>query len=315
ERETNGLFRDVYDLMSRVNLRSANKKTFESLIMAGAFDPLGKFHRAQYFAQENGKISFLEALIKFGNAIQDASTQGQNSLFGETLDHSVSKPQPMTTAPWSRIELINKEKEVAGFYISGHPLDDFKFDIDNFCTHKISDLNDLTPLKGKEISFGGLVIGFEHRQAQNGNAFGNVTIEDYTGNIRIFLFKENYLKWKHFLAQGTFLHIKAKVAESFRNDGSCELRPSQIQLLAEMREKMVKSLTLRIPIHSLSKDSIKHMLDVFSTHPGKCNLKVTLIDTEENMKVDLVSKKIKLQLSNDFIHQLETFNGIGYKLN
>ena len=314
EREKSGAFTSVFDLMRRVNLRSANKKTFECLVMAGAFDSFG-YTRAQYFATENGKDTFLEALIRYGNACQSLGSESQNSLFGEAEDNAVPEPKAPICPAWSRIELINKEKEVAGFYISGHPLDDFKFDIDNFCTHKISDLNDLTPLKGKEISFGGLVIGFEHRQAQNGNAFGNVTIEDYTGNIRLFLFKENYLKWKHFLAQGTFLHIKAKVAESFRNDGSCELRPSQIQLLAEMREKMVKSLTLRIPINSLSKDSIKHMLDVLSTHPGKCNLKVTLIDTEENMNVELVSKKIKLQLSNDFIHQLESFNGIGYKLN
>jgi DNA polymerase-3 subunit alpha len=314
EREKNGDFKTIYDLMRRVNLRSANKKTFESLVMAGAFDSFG-YTRAQYFAlSDNGKDTFLESLIKYGNACQSLGSDTQNSLFGEAEDNSVPEPKAPLCPAWSRIELINKEKEVAGFYISGHPLDDYKFDLDNFCTHKIGELNDLTPLKNKEISFGGLVIGFEHRTAQNGNLWGIFTLEDFTGTIQIRLFKENYLKWKHFLAQGTFLHVKAKVAESYRNDGTCELRPSQIQLLGEVREKMAKSLTLRIPIADVSKDSVKNLLDVVSTHPGKCNLKVTLVDPdEENMNVTLVSKK-KLELSNDFIRQLEQ-NGIGYKLN
>ncbi len=314
EREKNGIFKDVYDLMSRVNLRSANKKTFESLIMAGAFDALGSAHRAQYFHQENGKISFLEALIRFGNAMQDASTQGQNSLFGEAMDSSVSKPKPSTTAPWSRIEQINKEKDVAGFYISGHPLDDFKFDIENFCTTTLNNLDDLTPYKGKEISIAGMVSESAHRLTQGGKPFGSFTLEDYHGKISLMLWQDDYVKWKHYLENGMFLFVKAKVNTRF-NSEMLELKPTQIYLLSSIREKLTRSLTLQIPLKDVSADLAKYICNITTASPGACSLKVMLVDPEDNMSVDLVSKKIRLNLSNDLIRQVQTMSGISMKLN
>src|SRR6185312_17275853 len=152
---------------------------------------------------------------------------------------------------WSRIELINKEKDVAGFYISGHPLDDFKFDINNFCTHKIAELEGIPDLKGKEISFAGLVIGADHRTAQNGNGWGILTVEDFTGNIQLRLFKDDYLKWKHFMVSGTFLYFKAKTMPNYKSPEIMEVRPTQIMLLSEVREKMAKTLALRIPLKTV----------------------------------------------------------------
>jgi DNA polymerase-3 subunit alpha len=314
EREKNGVFKNIFDLMSRVNLRTANKKTFESLIMAGAFDFFG-YTRAQYFATENGKDTFLEALIRYGNGCQDLGSQSQNSLFGEVGENSIPEPKAPICPAWSRIELINKEKDVAGFYISGHPLDDFKFDLTNFCSHKIQELEGLPDTKGKEISFAGLVIGVDHRTAQNGNGWGILTIEDFSGNIQLRLFKDDYLKWKHFLTIGTFLHIKAKTMPNYKNPETTEIKPTQIMLLTEVREKMAKSLTIRIPLSGISDDMIKSIYTITTTHPGKCNFKVTLIDSDENMSVDLISKKIKLEISNEFIRQLDTMNGVSYKLN
>jgi DNA polymerase III subunit alpha len=314
ERETNGLFKDVYDMMSRVNLRSANKKTFESLIMAGAFDSLGTAHRAQYFHQENGKISFLESLIRFGNAVQDASTQGQNSLFGETIDSSVSKPTPVVSAPWSRIELINKEKEVAGFYISGHPLDDFKFDIENFCTMKLNGLEDLTPLKGKEISIAGIVTEAAHRLTQGGKPFGSFSLEDYHGKVSMMLWQDDYVKWKHYLENGMFLFVKAKVNTRY-NSENLELKVTQIYLLSSIRDKYSKSLTLQIPLKEVSADMARYISDITAATPGMCSLKILVVDSEENMSVDLISKKIRFNLTNDLIQQVQKISGISMKLN
>jgi len=314
ERETNGLFKDVYDLMSRVNLRSANKKTFESLIMAGAFDSLGTAHRAQYFHQENGKISFLESLIRFGNAVQDASTQGQNSLFGETVDSSVSKPTPVVSAPWSRVELINKEKEVAGFYISGHPLDDYKFDIENFCTVTLNGLEDLTPFKGKEISLAGIVTEAAHRLTQGGKPFGSFSLEDYHGKVSMMLWQDDYVKWKHYLENGMFLFVKAKVNTRF-NSENLELKVTQIYLLSSIREKYSKSLTLQIPLKDVTGDMAHYINNITAASPGACSLKILLVDSDDNMSVDLVSKKIRLNLSNDLIHQVQKMNGVSMKLN
>ncbi|HTA81302.1 MAG TPA: DNA polymerase III subunit alpha, partial [Bacteroidia bacterium] len=314
EREKNGPFKDVYDMMSRINLRSANKKTFESLIMAGAFDFFG-YTRAQYFASENNKENFLEALIKYGNGCQSTSGANANSLFGEMTNDSIPKPKAPTCQPWSRIELINKEKEVAGFYISGHPLDDFKFDLDNFCTYKVEQLEGMPDTKGKEFTFGGLVIGAEHRTAQNGNGWGILTIEDFSGSVQLRLFKDDYLKWKHFFVTGTFLYIKAKTMPNYKNPETSEIKATQIILLSEVRDKMAKSLTIRIPLNYVSDDVVKHIYTMTNTHPGKCTLKVTLFDPDENMSVDLASKKIKLNLTNELLQQLDTMTNVSYKLN
>jgi DNA polymerase-3 subunit alpha len=282
--------------------------------MAGAFDSLGTAHRAQYFHQENGKISFLESLIRFGNAVQDASTQGQNSLFGETVDSSVSKPQPLKTAAWSRIELINKEKEVAGFYISGHPLDDFKFDIENFCSHSFNELDDLTPLKGKEISIAGIVTEAAHRLTQNGKPFGSFTLEDYKGKVSLMLWGDDYVKWKHYLENGMFLFVKVKVNNRF-NSETLELKTTQIYLLSSVREKFTRTLTLQIPLKDVNADMAKYISNITTASPGACSLKVSLLDMENNMSVDLVSKKIRLNLSNDLIGQVQKMNGVMMKLN
>lgn len=315
EREKNGPFKDIYDLVTRVNLRSANKKTFESLIMAGAFDSFG-YTRAQYFAaMDNGRETFLEALIRYGNAHQGSSSTSMNSLFGEMTNESIPKPKAPICPAWSRIELINKEKDVAGFYISGHPLDDFKFDLNNFCSHKVEQLESLPDTKGKEISFAGLVIGAEHRTAQNGNGWGIVTIEDFTGSTQIRLFKDDYLKWKHFFVTGTFLYIKAKTMPNYKNPEQMEIKATQIMLLSEVREKMAKTLTIKIPLNKVSEDIVKNIYHIASTYPGKCGLKVTVIDSEDNMSVEMVSKNLKLNLSNELIHQLDTLDNVSYKLN
>ncbi len=312
EREKNGQFKDIFDLMCRVNLRSANKKTFENLIMSGALDTFG-ITRAQYFFAENGRDTFLEILLKYGGASQSISSDNQNSLFGDDAGMTVSKPKAPDCPAWSRLELINKEKEVAGFYISGHPLDDFKFDLEQFCKNKISTLNDLSLLKGKEVILGGLVIGAQHLIAQNGNFWGTFTLEDFTGSIGLKLFKENYLKWKHLLVPGTFLYIKGKV-ESYKNDGQFEIKPTNIELLSGIREKMTQSITLTIPLNGVKDDSIRNIFNVVSAYPGNCCLKINLFDIDENMSVELVSRKIKIHLSNELINQLESFKSISYKL-
>jgi DNA polymerase-3 subunit alpha len=173
----------------------------------------------------------------------------------------------------------------------------------------------LPDTKGKEFTFGGLVIGAEHRTAQNGNGWGILTIEDFSGSVQLRLFKDDYLKWKHFFVTGTFLYIKAKTMPNYKNPETSEIKATQIMLLSEVRDKMAKSLTIRIPLNYISDDVVKNIYTMTNTHPGKCTLKVTLFDPDENMSVDLASKKIKLNLTNELLQQLDTMTNVSYKLN
>jgi DNA polymerase-3 subunit alpha len=178
----------------------------------------------------------------------------------------------------------------------------------------LNSLDDLTPFKGKEISIAGIVTEAAHRLTQGGKPFGSFTLEDYQGKVSMMLWQDDYVKWKHYLENGMFLFVKAKVNNRF-NSENLELKVTQIYLLSSIREKYSKSLTLQIPLKDVSADMAQYINNITAASPGACSLKILLVDSETNMSVDLVSKKIRLNLSNDLIHQVQKMNGVSMKLN
>ena len=158
ERKTNGPYRNIFDFAKRVNLRSCNKRCFEAMAMAGAFDSFEGVHRAQFFFQENNEdANTIDKILKHGSNIQSKKTQSQHSLFGEADDMAVPDPKLPDCEPFTKLDLLNKEREVTGIYISGHPLEDYKIEIENFCNISISELDNLKNLKGRELVFAGIV--------------------------------------------------------------------------------------------------------------------------------------------------------------
>jgi DNA polymerase III subunit alpha len=257
ERKSNGSFTSIFDLTKRVNLRAANKKTFESLALAGAFDSFGSVNRAQFFFEGSEGMSGLERAIRYGNAYQENLNSSQHSLFGDvSVATELPEPALPQCEPWSRIEQLKKEKEVVGIYISGHPLDDFKLEMQNFCTNTLSDLGSIEKLKGKEIAVAGIVTEVNHRVSKTGKPFGTFTIEDYDGSYQIALFSEDYAKLKHFMEKDWFLYIKGKVQNRFQSQDQFELKVQQIQLLPELRDKLAQTVLLKIPIDALSADLV-----------------------------------------------------------
>ena len=150
--------------------------------MAGAFDCFDGVHRAQYF---NGDVkdpsTTIERALRFGNAMQMATSSMQNSLFGDDPSDSVTIPSIPVCEPWNSIERLRKEKDVIGFYVSGHPLDEYRFEIRNFCNTTVEQLSDLNALKNREIAMAGILTEVNHRISKTGKPFGSFTIEDYTG--------------------------------------------------------------------------------------------------------------------------------------
>jgi DNA polymerase-3 subunit alpha len=172
ERTANGPFKSIFDLVRRINLRAANKKTFESLAYAGGFDSLN-IHRATYFFTEtNESGNFLEKTIRYGNSHQEGANSSQVSLFGESSDAEMPEPKIPICEAWSNLEQLKYEKEVVGFFISGHPLDTYKLEIDNFCIHSVSDTKKIEENKNKDLVFGGIVTGVHHGVTKTGNPWG-----------------------------------------------------------------------------------------------------------------------------------------------
>ncbi|PCH69191.1 MAG: DNA polymerase III subunit alpha [Bacteroidetes bacterium] len=313
ERKTNENYSSIFDLVKRIDLKSANKKTFESLVLAGALDSFGDISRAQ-FLHETDNVTFLERILKFGNAVQEGENSSQASLFGGIEEIEIAQPEPPICEEWGRLQQLSKEKEVVGIYISGHPLDDFRLEIEHFCRNGISDFNDLEKLKGRDISFAGIVTDVNHRTTKTGKPFGSFTIEDYTDSTQLFLFSKDYVSFKNFLNIGWFLFIKAKVQPRFNDDGRLEVKISQIELLQEVREKMAESITLKFNLPELSDDFLGKLPALFNGGKGKCRLKVLVEDPEEEISISMPSRKIRVDLTNEFLQSLER-EKIPYKVN
>jgi DNA polymerase-3 subunit alpha len=206
ERDARGPFEDIFEFAKRMNQRSVNKKTFECLALSGAFDCFQGVHRRQYVFAKDGDINLLEKSIKYAAKTQLEEQSAQASLFGGSSGTVMPKPKVEFVEPFSEIEKLNLEKEVVGIYISGHPLDNFKFEMEKFCTVTCNQMGELDSMLGRELKLGGIVSGVEHRTTKTGKPFGKFTVEDYNGNYTFTLFGEDYLKFKNFMNTGWFLY-------------------------------------------------------------------------------------------------------------
>jgi DNA polymerase-3 subunit alpha len=319
ERKANGPYKNVFDLTKRINLRAANKKAMENLVLAGAFDCFVGTHRAQFFFKANDKDStFLEKAIKYGVQSQGEADTSQVSLFGAQSNEEVPAPPMPRCEQWSNIQTLNKEKEVVGIFISGHPLNDFKLEMDHFVNGTFQALNeDIGKLRMRELSFAGVVTEASERMSKNGKLFGILTIEDYTSSCKFFLFAEDYLKFRRYLVMGSYLYLKGKVqAKKFaKDDSELELKVNHIELLSEVREKLTKSITLKVNLDTLTLDLVEQLNLMIDKHPGTCRLQLNVIDNIERIKVDMPSRSKKVNVSNEFIKELKELKIVEFKIN
>ena len=316
EREAGGPYKSILDLTKRINLRAANKRCLESLACCGGFDSFENTHRAQYFFEEQGGMQFLEKAIKLGSSYQDTKNASQHSLFGGESAFENPNLEMPKCEPWTKLQCLYKEKEVTGIYVSGHPLDDYKLEIDNFCTHKVADLQDLSLLKNREIAIAGIVTEVTHRTTKTGKPFGLITIEDYSDSYQLALFSDDYINFRKYMEKQYFLFVKGKVQSRSWSQDQLEIKISGIQMLAEVKKTMIKSLTLNIDLADLTDDFIEKLTDVLQSVKGNCKLKLSVFDrSEKNLKVEMPSRKIKLELTNDFIEKIGRIPQVTYSLN
>ena len=303
ERNTNGKFETVYDFIRRNNSRTVSKKSIEVLVQSGAFDGFTEYTRGQYFAlYPNDKVTGIERLIKYGNDFQNQESSTQQSLFFGTTTASIAEPALPPMDPWNSTVKLQMEKDVIGFYISGHPLDQYAREIEGFCDHSLVSINEPTT-KGFHIA--GIVIDAAHRISKMGKNFGTMTLEDYTGTYSFTLFSEDYLKFKHFLEPGLLLFIKGKNAPRFRNSTEIEAKIEQIQLLSEISEKMGKMIKFSTDIRNLEESWIEKMESVFQEYPGNCSVKIQFVDSESQISLEMFSKKYRVSPDMNMIKRLE----------
>jgi len=319
ERKKEGTYRSIFDLAKRIDLRAANKKAFENLANAGGFDCFANTHRAQYFYDEGDGVTFLEKTIKYANKFQENKNSAQVSLFGEASEVQFPEPELPACESWGTMEKLAREKEVVGIYISGHPLDDFRIEMQNFCNGTVAYFQNMTPLMNKEITFGGVVTDVQHRVSRQGKGWASFTIEDYTNSHEFRIFGEEYLKFRHFLMLNNFVYIRAFVREGWTNRetgkiGEPRLQFNNFQLLHDVMEAYAKKLSIQLNIKALDKQKIQDLQDLLIMHKGNHNLNFVVYDDDEELKVELKSRKQKVQISQELLTELQNQN-IFYKLN
>ena len=315
EREKNGPFKDIYDFVERNNLSQVNKKNIEALATAGAFDNLDDISRGQYFATDDRESTFIENLVRYGNKYQNDQSSNQISLFGDAEMIEITKPPIPSSDDWQKLERLKKEKEIIGIYLSAHPLDDFKLEIDNFCNTTLAELNDIESLRGKDVTIAGIVSDVKHAISKTGKPFGFLTIQDYTDSYRLALFGKDYENFRKYCYMDYPLLIKGKVQTRPYNDQELELKIKTMMMLSQVREEMVNNLLLTIPLNNLTEDLIREIKEHTLAKKGKVNLKFKIIDMEENIGIDLFSRTERIDVTNDLIHYLDEKTDIQYSIN
>lgn len=315
EREKNGAYASVFDMIKRVNQRAVNKKSMEALAMSGALDCFPELHRAQYFHKPDGdNTNGLEKVIKFGQQAQ-AGSQSAGSLFGDELLPEIQPPKIPACDPWPLSIKLNNERDITGIYISGHPLDDYKFELKYYNMSTIAEVLEYqtqisTPSdnnKGKERSFrmAVYVTGAVERISRNNKQFGIMTLEDYTGKFEFALWSEDYLRFTTHFKQGICLYVNGAFKPRRFNENEYEFKVQSMQLLQEVKRTHTRKLCLITQPQFITGQVIDFLVDNSAKYPGKCEILMQLIDQQEELQVKLHTFNRHIEMNDELAQFLE----------
>lgn len=315
ERKNGGRYKGVFDFIERVNLTSCNKKTIESLALAGGFDEFSDIRREQFFTENSKGEIVIESIIRYGNKFQSDNVMSRNSLFGDMDAIEIAKPEIPQALAWSPLEKLNKEKELIGMYLSAHPLDDFEFEINHVCNATTQDLKDLESIKGQTVRIGGMVTGFRHGTTKTGNPFGIFTLEDYAGAFDFALFGNNYVEYGKYMIKDLTLLITATVQEKRSKWGpppvdnglpkELELKIIKVDLFNDVKDSLVKDLQLTIPFENLDDDLAQFLVSMVKENKGNINIYFNVVDNLQRRKVKLFSRQHRIKMDKTLYHLLK----------
>ncbi|MDO4950097.1 MAG: DNA polymerase III subunit alpha [Bacteroidales bacterium] len=314
ERERNGLFKDIFDFVQRIDLSTVNRKCVESLAIAGAFDEFSEIHREDFLAVNNKNEVFSDILIRYGNKYQLDKRNCTNSLFGD-MTVEISTP-PIPSAPaWTDLERLNRERELVGIYLTGHPLDQFSIILKHVCNTQIVQLNDLTPLQGQNLTMGGIVTASSEGQSKNGNPYGRAKIEDYSGTFDFVFFGKDWDNVRTHLVPGRFVFLRATVQPKKWKQEEWELKVNQVELLADVKDSLIQSLTITIPLLSLSKPIAVELSALLSGSPGNVAVQFVIIDNEQQANINMTAPQLKTSITKELIDFFDNNPELSYRNN
>ncbi len=309
EREKGGPYKNIYDFMERVNFSVVNRKCMENIAYSGGFDSIIDFHRSKFFAEDaraaGSQTQFIELLMRYGQRVQQERLNAQQSLFGGGAMVDIQPPTVPSAEDWNQLQVLGKEREVIGLYLSAHPLDDYSVIIRHMCKAQLVDLADLESLNGKEIALAGVVTGVQEMTTKTGRHWGKFTMEDYSGTHEFALFGKDYEQFRPMMYPNYFLFVRGKIQpRPYGDNPELEFKILSMQQLADVRDS-VKEVHIQIPIDEITHDFVEE----FSTHvrksKGKTLLRLTVTDRKMGTSLNLYSKRYRVEMTQRLTDYLD----------
>lgn len=296
-----GRYKSIFDLAKRIDLRAANKKAIENLALAGGFDSFGNTTRAQYFHDDGDGITFYEKAIRYGAKFQENENSSQVSLFGEASEVQIAEPIVPPCEDWSTMEKLAKEKEVVGIYISGHPLDDFKFEMKYFCNSKLEMLKNMELYVGKNLAFGGIVSNVQRRTAKNGKEWAIFNLEGFDESFEFKIFGEEYLNFHRYLLPNNFVYFKILIKDGWVNKDTGKKSEPRMQFvdakqLQDVLDVFAKKIILLLNITDLQTEFIHKLSRLFQENKGDNQVAFEVMELE---KVRRIVQATPVVIEND----------------
>ena len=314
EREKNGPYKDIFDFVQRVNLSAVNRKAFESLALSGGFDSFG-IKRESYFASNTKGDTFIETLLRYGQVYQTEQSSMQNSLFGDMGGVEITTPPVPETEPWSTMELLKKERDLVGIYLSAHPLDDYAVVLNHMCNLKCSqvgrEMDKKELAKFEELSFGGIVTAVSSRFTKTNKPFGIVTIEDFDGSGELALFGEEWTKWQSMLQEEYPVYITARCQQRFRNNlDAYDLVIKKIEFLTDVKDKSIDKFTIYIDSTMFKEAAMTDLETMLRSCQGHVPLYFNIHDTEHNTNIEMFSRNVTVDVNKKLLSFLDEMNAM-----
>lgn len=315
ERRKNGEFKNIFDFVQRVNLSACNRKNIENLALAGGFDSFPGIKREDFFVKNAKDESFSDILVRYGNKYQLDKAAAANSLFGGEHEVEVATPEIVPAPSWSDLERLNKERDLVGIYLSAHPLDEFAVILENVCNVHMAELTDLTPLQNHDLVLGGIVTGVREGYTKTGKPYGIAKVEDYSGTAEFAFFGNEWVEKKNFFMEGMFLFMKGKCQPKQWKQEEWEVKINSIELLPEVKERVVEKLTVTAPLSAIDDQLIMEFSSLVKDSPGNAELHFLVRDEDGQMYVNLMSRTMKISVQKELVNYLKNQPLLDYKIN
>ena len=316
EREQNGPYKSIFDVVERVNLSACNRKAFESMALSGGFDSFG-LSREQYFALNNKGEVFLDTLMRYGQLFQQEQQESRNSLFGDMGSVEIATPQvPVAVEEWSNLERLNKERDLVGIYLSAHPLDEYSIVLKGMCNTHCPELNDREALARKEgFQLGGIITQVREKTTKRGDPCGFVTIEDFEGSGELALFGEEWTKWRGMMVEGYTIYIQGKCAPKFQNSTFLSIQIANIQFMSRAKDENIEKFTISFDSDTIDEAMVTDLTTLLSEHPGNIQLYFQIKNPESTTPLMLHSRSQTIDVNRELLSYLDANPAMEYRIN